>query len=52
MVANGGLPAGLLGQFMVPEEGLEPSRTCVRQILSLLKVARLLGIDNLRVIFR
>ena len=24
--------------WMVPEEGLEPSRTCVRQILSLLRL--------------
>ena len=26
--------------LMVPEEGLEPSRTCVRQILSLLQRAK------------
>ena len=30
---------GPLGSFqLVPEEGLEPSRTCVRQILSLLRL--------------
>ena len=32
---------------LVPEEGLEPSRTCVRQILSLLQVACLLGIKKI-----
>ena len=28
---------------LVPEEGLEPSRTCVRQILSLLQTLILFG---------